>query len=125
MEAITNDVNIIDSRDVIGRIVELECYSDSGAASEDETEELVSLMKLASQCENEVADWQYGETLVRDSYWVDYAKQLHEDISQPLSLDYNGQTPWPYRHINWDDAADELQSDYFDVDFDGVTYWTR
>jgi hypothetical protein len=27
--------------------------------------------------------------------------------------------------IDWDQAARELQVDYFDVDFDGVTYWIR
>lgn len=32
---------------------------------------------------------------------------------------------WPNTCIDWDEAARELQYDYFTVEFDGITYWIR
>ena len=37
----------------------------------------------------------------------------------------NRQATWPNNHLDWKAAAEELQLDYTEVDFDGVTYWTR
>ena len=56
---------------------------------------------------------------VRDRYFVQYARELADD----LVLD--GAPRWPFTCIDWLEAADELQQDYYDVDFDGVTYWVR
>ena len=55
---------------------------------------------------------------VRDSYFVQYARELADDI-----VPYAGVPRWPFNCIDWQEAADELQQDYYDVDFDGVTYW--
>ena len=55
---------------------------------------------------------------VRDSYFVQYARELADDI-----VSYAGVPRWPFNCIDWQEAADELQQDYYDVDFDGVTYW--
>lgn len=39
-----------------------------------------------------------------------YAEQLAEELSPTFELDRTGSIPWPFRHINWDDAWRELQT---------------
>ena len=123
----TNEINnyedMIDSRDVIARIEELE--SDLELASDDEEkeeiqEELNPLKELATEAEGYAADWNYGEQLIRDSYFTKYAQELAEDIGAT-----NNEQSWPYTCIDWDQAANELKMDYTSVDFDGVDYWIR
>lgn len=86
----------------------------------DEAEELATLEKLAEEASGYAADWDYGETLIRGSYFQEYAQQLAEDIG---AIDPDAR--WPNNCIDWERAASELQSDYTAVDFDGVTYWIR
>ena len=85
---------------------------------ENEGAELDTLRELAAEAEGS-SDWQYGETLIRDTYFKDYAQELAEDCGLEQS------NSWPQRCIDWDQAADELQMDYFSVEFDGITYWIR
>lgn len=86
----------------------------------DESEELAALEKLTEEASDYAADWDYGETLIRDSYFKEYAQQLADDIGA-----INPDARWPNNCIDWERAARELQSDYTAVDFDGVTYWVR
>ena len=135
---INNFADTLDSRDIIERIEELEgeqsdlldgqtCPEDLPEDKleafreweADYGEELDNLRKLAEQCE-ESPDWPYGETLIRDSYFQDFAEELADDIG---AIDRNAN--WPLTCIDWEQAARELQSDYFSVDFAGVTYWIR
>lgn len=106
----TNIDDVIDSRDVIAAIEDGDDL-DPG--------ELAALESLAEQAEGS-PDWSYGETLIRDSYFEDYARELAEDTGAVKS-----DAEWPLRHIDWEAAAEELREDYFSVDFDGVTYWVR
>jgi hypothetical protein len=85
----------------------------------DNAEELDTLRELADEASGS-PDWEYGETLIRDSYFREYAHQLAEDCGMLHDTD-----TWPNRCIDWDQAADELKEDYFYVDFDGVEYWIR
>lgn len=82
--------------------------------------ELAALKALADEASGYAADWQYGEQLIRDSYFKEYALELADDIG---AIDRNAS--WPMTCIDWDQAASELQMDYSAVDFDGVTYWIR
>jgi hypothetical protein len=125
---ITNDTNVIDSREIIERIADLEgadCESDrpDGEGCDDTDcptcygeagEELAKLRELASEGEQSSEDWRYGAALIRDSYFEDYARELADEAEG-----------WPYDYIDWERAADALQMDYTPVEFDGVTYWTR
>lgn len=93
----------------------LELWDASDAAAE-----LGALKALAEQAEGYAPDWKHGETLIRDSYFKDYAQELADDIGA-----INSAATWPNNCIDWDRAARELQSDYTSVKFDGVTYWVR
>ena len=153
-QEISNSDDVIDSRDVIQRIAELEseisAVGDEENPIADETAtcgecgkswnnatnptpaarcpfeyvhaeiaELKTLQALASKAEG-YSDWKYGATLIRDSYFEEYAQELAEDIGAT-----DKEQRWPLNHIDWNAAAEELQGDYTSVEFDGVTYWIR
>jgi hypothetical protein len=85
-----------------------------------DAEELLALLKLETEASG-CSDWEYGATLIRRSYFRDYAEQLAEDIG-----DYDSrEARWPYTCIDWDKAASELEQDYSEVDFDGEAYLIR
>ena len=65
-------------------------------------------------------DWEHGETLIRDSYFEEYAQELAESCGM-----VNASAQWPARCIDWEQAASELKMDYMSVDFDGIEYWIR
>lgn len=87
---------------------------------EENGEELKALKAFASQFEDYCSDWEHGTTLVRDSYFEDYARELAEDIGA-----INDDAGWPNNCIDWEKAARELQMDYTSGEFDGITYWAR
>ena len=113
--SIENTSDILDSRDIIARIDYLD-----GTEDEEEQAELKALCDLQEEAEGYSEDWRYGATLIRDSYFEDYARELAEDISAIPS-----DNKWPCTCIDWKEAAEELQQDYTSVEFDGVTYWVR
>ena len=140
MENIDNTQDIIDSRDIIERLEELTGeYEDLKSEAEDDTnvevaqakeelaeweeenlEELESLQNL--QTEAEISpDWQYGEALIRESYFTEYCEDLCKDIG-----DIPSELPWYIsNHIDWDGVAEEIKADYMEVNFDGVSYFIR
>jgi hypothetical protein len=105
----TNRDDVIDSRDVIAAIDWLD----------KDDEDRKALEALAEEAEGS-PDWTYGETLVRDSYFEEYAEETARDTGM-----ISGTESWPLNCIDWEEAADQLKEDYFSVDFDGVTYWIR
>jgi len=114
----TNTDNIIDSRDIIERIEELETELEGGPLEDDDTPELDALKALASEGSDHSPDWPHGTTLIRDAYFQEYAQDLAEDCGMiPHGIS------WPITCIDWEQAARELQYDYTPIDFDGVTYW--
>jgi hypothetical protein len=118
---ITNNDDAIDSRDIIARIEYLQSLTDHEAGLKDwEQEELSALLALAEEASQYAADWEYGETLIRDSYFEDHARELADDIGA-----VNPNASWPLTYIDWSAAAEALKIDYTAVDFAGVTYWIR
>ena len=121
MSTVNNMQDVIDSRDVIQRIEELtDIDPEEIGLDDEEKEELVALEELAKEASDYAPDWEYGEALIRDSYFEEYAQQLAEDCGM-----VNEAATWPNNCIDWERAARELQHDYTAVDFDGVTYWIR
>lgn len=85
----------------------------------DEAEELKDLLSLAEEGERS-PDWSYGETLIKDEHFEEYAQELAEDIGA-----VNKDQWWPNNCIDWKEAAEQLQQDYFSVTFGSDTYWIR
>ncbi len=139
MRDIDNNQDILDSRDIIEHLEELESdlsilqddldeNSDelkSSAVEEIEYQietlesEIEPLRDLVSEA-SASPDWAHGETLIRDSYFQEYAQELAEDCGL-----VDNTSRWPGSCIDWEQAARELQMDYMCVDFDGVEYWIR
>ena len=116
MSVTSNNDETIDSRDIIERIEELEGNQDS--LTNDEAEELAILLELQQEAKG-ADDWEHGVTLIRETYFTDYCKEMLEDCGEiPRGL------PW-YIAIDWDETADNIRQDYWEVDYDGVTYLIR
>ena len=129
---ISNSDDVVDTRDVMERIDELESEigdapdadelaADQGGEDEfaDERAELAALKSFADDVES-YCNMRDGEALIRDDHFVKYAQELAEDTGM-ISRDVS----WPYTCIDWDKAADELKHDYSSAEWDGVTYWFR
>ena len=110
--------DVIDLRDVIARVEELE----EEIEQEGDLmvfEEMAKLTALLDECkglggdEEWRGDW-YPVTLIRDACFRTYAiGAVPADAT------------WPLTCIDWKQAAEELQMDYSAVTFNGETYWTR
>ena len=89
---------------------------------EDEAAELKALRALAEECEGYAADWEYGEALIADSHFEDYARELAEDTG---AYDPKAALSWPLNCIDWKEAAELLKQDYTSVTFGSTEYWIR
>lgn len=121
---IDNYQDIIDVRDIIERFEELN--SDSDPSAGESGQEWLLLRGLLEELRGNGGDEQwhgawYPVTLIRDSYFEEYARDLAEDIHGHALRDVH----WPFTCIDWEAAAGDLQEDYATVEYNGVTYWYR
>lgn len=125
---ISNSDDIIDSRDVIARIEELQAEKDGSDNLDMDWGEIDAEMATLTAFMEEMkgrggdeqwrGDW-YPVTIIRDSYFEDYARELLEDCGDlPKDLPH-------YIEIDWQATARNIRMDYTSVEFDGVTYWVR
>lgn len=120
---ISNTDAVIDSRDVIARIEELQ--DDENRTSLEE-EELQELLKLQGEAESSPG-WVHGETLIRREFFVTYIEELiSECYEMPRELK-SGSGQWPWRHmsLDYEAAAREAEQDYFEVYYFGECYLIR
>jgi len=119
-----NNADIIDIQaDVIDRVEELE--AEQPLQDDDELAELDALKELLGELEGNGGDVQwdgswYPQALINDDHFQDYAQELAEDCGM-----VNSEASWPNNCIDWERAAQELQTDYTTVEIDGVTFWYR
>lgn len=115
--------DVIDVRDIIARFEELETavYDVPMADAIEEFETLRDILaELAGYGGDEQwrGDW-YPVTLVCDSHFTDYARELLEDCGTvPADL-----PSWV--EIDWEATARNVRVDYTPVEIDGLTYWYR
>lgn len=150
--------DVIDVRDIIERVEDLrgerdsgaqdyldECEAKGGEAEWDEgeakwaednpedarelaiLEDFLSDLKGYGGDEQWEGDW-YPVTLVNSDHFTEYAQELAEEMAEPGMRDAS----WPYRHIDWEAAANELQQDYSTADLkpmeeggEAATYYYR
>jgi hypothetical protein len=89
--------------------------------SGDDQEELSALRALEDDASGYSDDWRHGATLIRDSYFEDYARETAEDMHGSEMR----AASWPFDCIDWEQAAGELQQDYTSVEYGDETYWVR
>lgn len=122
VDEITSE-DVVDSRDLIELRDTVQAWLDDDERDPDAYDEDEARMIVAAVDAFEaagVADWQYGEAFIRDSYFEDHARELAEDIGA-----ISGDEAWPLSYIDWEAAAEALQMDYTSVEVNGVTFWAR
>ena len=123
MEQLTADVT--DSRDIIARIERVESDLDQARVDGNDTTdleaELKALEEFAEEASEYAPDWHYGERIIHEDYFTQYAQELSDE----LSLGDGAMARWPFTHIDWEAAAQALKQDYNEVEFEGVTYYIR
>lgn len=117
--------DIIDVRDIIARVKELENeVAETEAQAWANRDEYAALTAILDELEDGGGDEQwrgawYPVTLIRESHFVDYVQELLEDCDIiPRNLPH-------YIHIDWELTARELKVDYSEVTIEGVTYFYR
>ncbi len=135
-DAIDNNDDYLDVRDIIARFEELETEltdlqnadekdeSAIKAWEEENNAEFVTLGALLEDMKGNGGDEQwrgdwYPVSMIRDSYFNDAMDELLEDIGEIKK--YADRPSYIKIEIDYD----ALQSDYTSVEFDGVTYWYR
>jgi len=109
---------IITTDDLRRELDELESREDDhdDPLDADEIERMAELR----EARDNVSEWNYGETLIREDYFTRYAQELAEDIGA-----INPNATWPLSCIDWERAADELKQDYTEIELGGSTYYAR
>jgi hypothetical protein len=88
--------------------------------TEDDAQELAALIELRRDVSS--SEWGSGMTFLHDAYFEDYAREFASDVV----VGYSSQSEsWPFTHIDWGAAANDLQTDYTSYDFRDGTYWAR
>lgn len=108
--------DIVNSRDIEVRRKELEAFSE---LDESERDELNLLSTICMEGSSLFLEWEEGVTLVRDSYFEDYAYEVATDYGLIST------NSWPCNYIDWEGAAKALKMDYTSIELDGVTYYGR
>ena len=116
---IRNTMDVIDSNDVYERFKYLDCHVRlRGWGTPEERDELKSLRVLVEGRDFFISEFGFGEKMISDSYFTEYAKNFVENIGTSVR-------PRPLSHRYWKDVARELKKVYTPHDFNGVTYWSR
>lgn len=121
---------VIDSRDVIKRIEELESeiedimeenenYADEANDEYWERKEELDKLKELEEEASGSPDWEHGEILIREDYFAEYTEELCKDIGY-ISRDF---PEWIV--IDWEATAENVKQDYISVKFGGETYYIR
>ena len=121
IDSLMNDY-AIDGRDIRDRIDELEALD---APTEEESAELTDLVAFMHEALQYNSDADAGETIIAESHFVDYIKELIDDCYDLPAELTSGE--WPYRHItiNYEAAAEEARADYAELTFRGRNFYIQ
>ncbi len=94
-----------------------ELASNADALTAEERDRLNALVELRDEIGGE---WEYGETLIPENDFQEYAQELADDLGL-----LNDPVAWPYTCIDWERAANDLASDYSLIKFDNEWYYVK
>lgn len=86
--------------------------------TEENKEELEEIKEI-DYIENEVSEFDSGETLIPESEFEDYVKELVEDCGY-----IDKDMPW-WIKIDWESTATNVAQDYSTIEYGGNTYYYR
>ena len=133
--AISYESDILDTRDLEERLIELSeerisLIAEATAEKQkiqallefegsEEYAEYMMLLEFKNEVESYSSEWEDGLTLIRDEYFVDYCKELCEDIGDiPRNIP-------SYIVIDWKATAENLKADYTYATLCGCKYYFR
>jgi hypothetical protein len=82
-------------------------------------EEFIRLREFDSQGSDYAPDWRYGETIISEDYFTEYAEEMVKDCG-----DMPQETPG-YIAIDWEKTAENIKVDYTEIEYGGTTYLVR
>lgn len=114
---------LIDVRDIIERVEELEELQEAGEYTETPDCELQHLRAILEDLNGSGGDEQwrgdwYPVTLIRESYFTEYAADL-------VCSCYNLQELPHFVHVDWEATAREVKMDYSEIQINGVSFFYR
>lgn len=118
-EALNEGSDYLESQDIDERIEELTMLAQDDAITCDEEEELEQLCSVRDEFGS--IDWQFGIELIHESAFTEHAKEFAYGVGL-IDGDTEG---WPFTHIDWDEAAEELKQDYTTVTLGDHTYYGK
>lgn len=148
MTTVDNSQDTLNSKDIVARFDELQYAKDEiDELKEKSKDELLTeqeqldleswleefdedeyeiLQEVVAEGEN-TSNWVHGAILIHEDYFVEWTKQIIRDTCELQLPEQFNSGEWPWRHItiDYEEAAEELLLDYFDIDFDGVTYYIQ
>lgn len=122
MADVDNTEDRIDSRHVIELIEDLEYEVTEDTITREDMRDLDTLRALASKGEEYAEDWEHGATLIRFNHFTDYIKEF---VSETDGETLENMPEFLRDAIDWEVVAETLMDDYTELDYEGVTYYTR
>jgi hypothetical protein len=119
-------MSYLDTRDLYAELADLDARAEwddeddenPDPLDESEQERRTALRELFDEIGEDAG--RYGETMIPDYAFTEYA----EDLADDLGL-IDSSNSWPNCHIDWQAAANSLRQDYTEVTFDGTDYLIR
>ena len=88
----------------------------------DRTEENTDTLKALIEARKEIKSTIYSEN---DFTYVTLINENHFEsfIREQVYEDHEDLNAWPFKHIDWEQAAEEIASDYHTLDVEGNTFY--
>ena len=97
---------------------ELEWFLEEDGENTEEDFDYIDKIKELREVKEELGiAWDNGVYLVEENDFKEFAEEFAKGLYGFNSND------WPFRCINWDEAAGELESDYSIIEIDDATYY--
>ena len=113
----TQDLSAMSMHDVLNTD-DLRTRLDQLAGDDDE--DAIEEREAIEEILEETDPNNYGNTLIRDSYFERHAQETAEECGLIDDSDR-----WPSYCIDWEYAARELKHDYSIIEVDGEDFWYR
>jgi hypothetical protein len=115
--------DILDLRDVLTnrRLLLKGNLDDVEFWDEEDQEYLAMVSELEDQLWTSLTAYiDHESTLILDSYFEEYARQVASDIH---GIDEDME--WPFNRLDWAEAAEDLKQDYTEFSIGPYTYYGR
>lgn len=86
---------------------------------ESDRDKLATLLEFRWEAKPYARDWSSGVELINEDYFEKYAREYSDQVH------LGSVAQWPYNHIDWEAAAEELKKSFTRVDFDGENFYVR